>query len=126
MADVFALTGAWTLTPASGYPSLDPSVSTTIDETVQLIAKQVGDLTLASDSPIAVDFGGVTNANVVVLKAIGGPCVLSVTWANGTSQTIPFDSAFINISLTNPITAMTITRQPATLTYVRVMLGQQA
>jgi hypothetical protein len=126
LADVFALTGAWTLTPASGYPSLDPSVSTAINESVQLTAKQVGDLALTSDSPIDVDFGGVTNANVVVLKAVGGPCTLTVTWANGTSQTVPFDSAFIDISLTNPITAMTITRQPATLTYVRVMLGQQA
>jgi hypothetical protein len=126
VADVFALTGSWSLTPASGVPSLDPSVSTPVNEIVPLQAKQVGDLTLTVDTPVSVDFGGVASANVVVLKAQGGPCTLAVTWADGTSQIVPFDSVFIDISLTNPITAMTITRQPATLTYVKVMLGQQA
>jgi hypothetical protein len=126
MADVFALEGAWSLSPASGFPSLDPSVTTPIDEQVQLVNKEVGDLNLTVDTPVAVNFGAVSPANVLILKAFGGPVTATITWSGGTSQVIPFDSYLILVSLTNGITAISLTRQPATLTQVRTLLGQQA
>jgi len=125
MADQFVLSGSYTVTPLS-LTSLDPSLATPIDEPLALKSKQPSDITLSVDTPVAVPFGTLVNAHVVILKALGGKVKARLTSADGTTQAIPFDSFLILMSQTVPITAIDLTRVPATATIVKVFLGEKA
>jgi hypothetical protein len=125
MADQFVLSGSYTVTPLS-LTSLDPSLATTIDEPLSLKSKQFSDITLSVDTPVAVPFGTVVNAHVVILKALGGKVKARITSADGSTQAIPFDTFLILMSQTVPITAIDLTRVLATATTVKVFLGEKA
>jgi fructose-specific phosphotransferase system IIC component len=125
MADQFVLSGSYTVTPLS-LTSLDPSLATTIEEPLALKSKQLSDMTLSVDTPIAVPFGTVVNAHVVILKALGGKVKARITSADGATQAIPFDTVLILMSQTVPITAIDLTRVAATATTVKVLLGEKA
>ncbi len=125
MADQFVLSGSYNVTPLS-LTSLDPSLATTIDEPLALKSKQFSDITLSVDTPVAVPFGTVINAHVVILKALGGKVKARVTSADGATQAIPFDTFLILMSQTVPITAIDLTRVLATATTVKVFLGEKA
>jgi hypothetical protein len=125
MADQFVLSGSYTVTPLS-LTSLDPSLATPIDEPLALKSKQPSDITLSVDTPVAVPFGTLVNAHVVILKALGGKVKARLTSADGTTQAIPFDSFLILMSQTVPITAIDLTRVLATATTVKVFLGEKA
>jgi hypothetical protein len=125
MSDVFSLQGGYTATPASGCPSGSPSVDTPICESIVLKAKQIVEPTLTVDSPIAVGFGGVTSANVVVIKT-HGKVKARLTSADGTTQSVPVDSFLVLISLTVPVTAIDLTRVAGTDTIVEIFLGEKA
>ena len=127
MAYQFVLSGGYTTTPLSGVPSFDPNIDAPIDEPVQLVRKAVDTIELDVDTAIPINFGGLTDANVVILKAVGGGSVKGrFTSADGTQQAIPFDTFFILMSMTNPITAIDLTRTPATPTTVLVFLGEES
>ena len=103
------------------------ALDTIISEMMTLQAKHLDELTLSADAPLAVAFGGVASANLVILKATsGGPVNAIVTSASGASQAIPFDTYLILMTNGIPITALSLQRQPATLTVVEVLLGQKA
>jgi len=123
-ADEFLLSGSYTTTPLSGEYSLTPSFTAPIDERIVLLYKSSQEYDLAVDTPVAVPFPGMTGANVVILKAVGGKVKARLTSADGTTQAIPFDSYLILMSLAYPITALDLTRTPATPTNVQVFLGQ--
>lgn len=125
MATQFGLSGSYTAEPLDGVPSLDPSIGTPIDETMQLAYKATSEVHLTVDTPVAVDFAGVTNANIVILKAVGGKVRARLTSADGTTQAIPVDSVLILTSREVPITAVDLTRLPATDTVVRYFLGEK-
>ena len=125
MADQFVLSGSYTVTPLS-LTSLDPSLATPIDEPLALKSKQPSDITLSVDTPVAVPFGTLVNAHVVILKALGGKVKARLTSADGTTQAIPFDTFLILMSQTVPITAIDLTRVLATATTVKVFLGEKA
>jgi len=125
MADQFVLSGSYTVTPLS-LTSLDPSLATPIDEPLALKSKQPSDITLSVDTPVAVPFGTLVNAHVVILKALGGKVKARLTSADGTTQAIPFDSFLILMSQTVPITAIDLTRVLTTATTVKVFLGEKA
>lgn len=124
--DGFRLQGGYTVTPLSSVTSFAQVVEAVIDELVTLEARTSYDVALTVDTPVAVSFGGVTNANVVVLKALGGKVRARLTSADGATQAVPFDTYLILMSDTVPITAIDLTRVAGVDTTVRVFLGDKA
>jgi hypothetical protein len=95
-----------------------------MQEYVTLDAKNLEPSQLTVDTPVAVNFGGVTNCNVLIIQS-DRPITVTVTSAAGTSQSFPCDGYLQLISRTVPITAVSLTRTPATLTNVSVFLGEK-
>lgn len=128
MADQFKLSGGYGTDSLDGEPSFAAMVNAPIDEQLQLDHKYLTDLTLTDDTPTALDFGGgVTNAHVVILKAVGGGAVRArFTTADGDQQAVPFDTYLILMCMAKPVTAIDLTRLPSTPTTVRVFLGEKA
>lgn len=126
MSDTFKLTGGYTVTPLGNPLSFAPSMEAVIDEAVTIKAKTVGEQLLSADAPAAVDFGGVASANVVILKAVGGKVRARITSADGSSQAVPFDTYWILMSDTVPVTAIDLTRLTGIDTTVRIFLGEKA
>lgn len=125
MSDQFSLSGSYTVTP-QGSPSLDPTLSTVIDEPLSLQSKQLLDMSLGVDTAVPVPFGTVVNAHVIVLKTLGGKVKARITSADGAVQSIPVDTFVILMSQSVPITAIDLTRVAATATDVKVFLGEKA
>lgn len=112
--------------PAVGAPSGVASGQVSLFETLALAkVTSSGEYTLLSDSPQAVSFGSVTNAHVVILSS-NAHVVLTITSADGTSQTFPLDGVLYLSSKSVPITAITLTRNAGVDTTVEVSLGQLA
>lgn len=126
MADAFKLTGSYDVTPLTQPLSFAPSITAPIMEARTTQAKTVTDVLLDADAPVAVAFGDVQEAHVVILKAVGGPVVASLTSDAGAAQDVPFDTYMILMSEEKPITAITLTRSPNTETQVRIFLAQKA
>ncbi len=126
MADSFKLQGSYAVSPLTSPLSFAPSVLADINESRTLKAKQVTEHTLDADAPVNVDFGGVVNANVITLKAVGGKVRARFTSADGSQQSVPFDTYFILMSESVPVTAIDLTRVAGTATTVRVFLGEKA
>lgn len=126
MADSFALQGSYGVTPLGNPLSFAPSVLAAISEGIQVKAKQVTELVLTVDTPVTVDFGGVANAHIVILKSTGGKVRARVTSADGALQAVPFDTYWILMSEAVPLTAIDLTRIAATETTVRVFLAEKA
>lgn len=126
MSDSFKLTGSYEVTPQGNPLSFAPGIAAAINEAKTLAAKEICELALNADAPVAVPFGGVVNANVVILKSTGGKVKARVTSADGAQQSVPFDTYFILMSESVPITAIDLTRVAGTVTTVRVFLAEKA
>lgn len=127
MAYEFELSGGVTTTPLDGATSLAPNVDSEIAESMVLARSPTAyEVDLTVDTPVPVQLGGNTSVNVVILKTIGGKVRARVTSADGTTQAVPVDSVLIITSRSVPITAIDLTRVPATPTTVLVYLGQLA
>ena len=126
MADAFRLSGSYSTTPTSGTPSGDPEVEALIEESVGLTSKTIGVYALTVDTPVTVDFGGLTNANVIAIRAVGGKVKARLTSADGSTQAVPVDPLLLSISKTVPVTAIDLTRVAGVATTVRVFLGERA
>lgn len=126
--DAFKLQAQWSTTPQdggllrSGAPPIGP---TPISETVVLDAKNVDEYTLTSDSAQPIAFGGVVNANVVIISC-DRPITVILTSVSGTNQVISIDDQLIILSRTTPYTAISVQRTPATLTTVFAFVGEKA
>lgn len=96
-----------------------------INETVMLALKNgQDDYLLDVDTPVPVAFGGVTNANVVVIFA-DRKVRVRLTSADGALQSVPVDGMVILISKTVPFTAIDLTRVLAQETRAKVFVGQK-
>jgi hypothetical protein len=127
VADTFSLAGSYQSTPAFGSPSGVGSIIAPIDEELVLTEKFYDSIDLSTDAPFNVSFGGgVTQAAVVILKAIGGKVRVRVTSTDGSQQSFPLDSFAVIMSVSVPITAIDLTRVPGTATTVDVFLGQNS
>ena len=126
MSDAFKLIGSYEVTPLSNPLSFAVSSVAPINESIQLKAKESTDVLLTVDSAVAAPFGGVTNAHIVILKAVGGKVKARITSADGATQSVPFDTYFILMSESVPVTAIDLTRVAATPTTVRVFLAEKA
>lgn len=125
MADVFRLDGSYQTQPTSGNLSGNPEVDALISERVGLRNKAIAVYNLTADSPVSVSLSGMSGINVIMLKTVGGKVRVRLTSADGVQQAIPVDSFLALIDLTVPITAIDLTRQPATATTVQVFLGER-
>ena len=127
MADRFTLQGSYTVAPSGEVESLDPEVAASIDEEAALQSKESLSLHLTSDSAVAVPFGTVTAAHVLIVKVLNGCKVkVRVSSADGATQSIPVNGVLILMSAVVPITAVDLTRVASTDTMVRVFLGEAA
>jgi hypothetical protein len=126
MADSFKLLGSYETTPLGQPLSFAPGVIAQINEGKTLKVSHTDTVTLDTDSPVSVSFGGVVNANIVILKAIGGKVRARITSSEGSAQAVPFDTYWILMSDTSPVTAFDLTRVAGTLTTVRVFLGEKS
>lgn len=126
MSDVFAITGSYSATPASGSPSADPIITAALDERLMLATEQYSQLTLASDSPVALPLGGLSEANVLIVKCVGGKVRVRISSADGSQQSVPVDSFLALISASVPMTVVDVTRTPGVQTVIRYFLGQKA
>lgn len=126
MSDTFALVGNWSTTPLGQPTSFIAAITTAIQESFILAAKTDGQLTLSSDGSQAVSFGGVSDANIIILKALpgGGPVTAILTSAAGAAQEVPFDTYLIIMCEGTPYTALSLERTPSTLTTVAYFLAQ--
>lgn len=125
--DLFSIQGQWSTSPQTGglLASGAAALLTPILEQMSLDEKQVATYDLVGDSPQSIAFGGVTNANVVIIAATR-KVRARLTSADGSQQSIPIDGLAILISRSVPFTALDLTRVPATDTDVAVFLGQKA
>jgi hypothetical protein len=113
------------VTSTSGTASGVAAIDVPLDETVPILYKTTSVYELLVDTPVPVAFGGVTNAHVVVLKAVGGKVKATCSTADGAAQVVPVDSIlFWEPGLNAPVTSMTLTRLPGTDTFVHVFLAQ--
>lgn len=126
MADAFKLSGSYDVTPLTQPLSFAPSIVAPINEARTMQAKTVTDVQLKADAPVAVAFGDVEEAHVVILKAVGGPVIAALTSDAGTEQLVPFDTYMILMSEEKPITSILLTRSPGIETQVRVFLSEKA
>jgi hypothetical protein len=127
LADNFSLSGSYSVSPLSPPASADFDVLAVINESEVLQEKSANSFDLSSDSPFTVPFGSVASASVMIIKVVSGlKIVATITTADGTAQTIPVDSFLAIISEGSPVTALLLTRTPATDTSVRVFLGEMA
>lgn len=128
MGDTFKLRGDLSTGPScGGAPSGFPNVVMSIDESMALAGPPVvGQYDLSTDSPASVSLGGLSGANVVVIKAIGGKVRARLTSADGTSQAVAVDTFAVILSESVPYTALDLTRVASTPTTVKVLLGQTA
>jgi hypothetical protein len=124
VADLFTLAGSYSTSPAVGSPSGVASIPAPIDEELILTAKHYDTIQLTVEGPVAINFGGVTNAHVVILKVTGQKVRARFTSADGALAPQPVDSFHVNMSRTVPITAIDLTRTPGAYTTVDVFLGQ--
>lgn len=125
MASLFSLTGTYAAYPSAGSPSADPTITAPIDERVNLDLELASQLTLTADAPVALPFGGLTGASVVVVKSVGGPVVLRLTSAEGALQRVPVDTFVVLMSTGTPYTAIDVTRSPGSLTTIKFYLGER-
>lgn len=123
--DVFRLQGTLYTQPTTGSPSGDPEVETPIQEQMALQNKTIGQYTLDTDAAVNVSLAGLDGANVVMIKSVGGRVRVRLTSVDGTQQAVPVDSFMVFTTLTQPITAIDLTRQPGVSTNVRVFLGER-
>jgi hypothetical protein len=126
MSDVFSLNGSYQTVPTSGNLSGLPEVSALLSERVSLQNKVLGHYELLADAPQVVALGGLTNVNVLVIKASGGKVKVTVSSADGATQVLPVDPLLILIDRTVPITAISLTRVASTDTTVDLFLGELA
>jgi len=126
MADSFKLLGSYEWNPLGNPLSFAPVGIAQISEGKTLKVKQVADVELLVDTPVAVPFGGVVNAHIVILKATGGKVRARCTSADGALQAVPFDTYWILMSESVPLTAIDLTRVAGTVTTVRVFLGEKS
>jgi len=124
--DVFKLNGSFTAQPAAGLPSGEFNISTPINESVALKRKATVELELASDGPQSVDLGALAGINVLQIRSVGGKVLLRATSADGSAQAIPVDPYLSLITLSVPLTALTLERVPGTLTSAKIFLGERA
>lgn len=128
MSDSLIFQGSLRVQPQVGLPlgSGCPSFAFPFDEEETLAVKNYDEMDLDVNTPVPVEFGGVTNAAVIVISVANGLKVMAqITSADGVDQAVPVDDTLILFCRSVPVTAINLTRVPATATKVKVFLGEK-
>ena len=125
-SSVYKLTGSYTTEPAQGNPSGKTSDSAFINEVMFLATKTTCELFLEDNNPMNVPLGGVVDANVIMIKTVGGPVQAKITSELGVEQIIPVDGFFQLITISKPVSQISVTRLTSANTLVNVFLGEKA
>lgn len=125
MSSILKLSGLLSAVPAVGGGSGDPDFLDLFDERLVLAQKHYTEMSLGSDGATSVSLGGLSGANVLMLKVPGGKVVARLTSADGTTQAIPVEEFLVLVSITTPITAIDLARVAGVATTVKVFLGQR-
>lgn len=126
IVDLFQLAGSLSTTPQPQTPLGASAVATLpINEQLYLKHKSLDTLDLEADSVTPLPFGGVTNAHVLHLRAVGGPVRVRLTSSDGTTQALTADPLITVISSSVPFTAIDLTRSAGVDTSVSYFLGEQ-
>jgi hypothetical protein len=127
MADVFRLSGEFSAAPAVYELGVQqaPEILAPLLHSLYLLRRANLTLSLTSDAPVAVNFGSLTGAHVIVLQSTS-KVRARVTSSDGSAQALPVDPLQILLSLAVPVTALDLTRLPGINTEVNVFLGEKA
>ena len=87
--------------------------------------KTIAQYQLDTDAPVTVEFGGVTNCNALIVKCSPNDIVLGLTSTAGVAA-VPVGTFYAQLTITDAVTAITLTRQPGLNTVVEVFLGERA
>lgn len=122
------LAGSLTLQPPTYPPSAAQAIAQPISEVIYVGVYDAQSPTLAVDGPVSIPFPiGMTNCNFFYLKVQGGsPVVLQLTSADGTLQSIPVDSLYVNYYINQPVTAIKVTRAVGVSTPLTYFIAQNA
>jgi hypothetical protein len=127
MADALSVDGQITTKPLIGNVSGTPTVLYDLKLRATLANRQPSKYTLDGDAPVSVDFGGLTEANFIVVSVqSGGHVRARITSADGVDAEVPVDPMAVLASRRVPITALDLTRDPGVETVVEVYLGEYA
>lgn len=122
----YRLTGSFETAPAVTPASGCLSGSTPFDEVVILQREKYDEYDLTVDSPVTINFGGLTEAHVVFIKS-DYKVTVRITSADGSTQSIPVEGFFKLLTKGDtPITAIDLTRVAGQVTNVKVFLGEKS
>jgi len=124
MSDLARFQGTLKIAPASSATdnSGNPQIASDLLETQTVNYKSENTFLLTSDSPVSVPIPGLPAVTLMMIKAVEAGVTVTVTSPVGTSQLLPSNYIFL-LCQDNPITAISITRKPATNTTVRIVLA---
>ncbi len=126
MAHTLTIHGGLDAKPTAGNASACPTVTAPIDEMLSLSKPPlVAEYELTADAAQAVSFGGLTQANVVMIKTVGGKVTATLSSADGASQDVPVDSYLLIISSSVPYTALSVTRAAGVTTTAKILLAER-
>jgi len=128
MAATLTLTGTLLATPLTASGSGDAPLPIPLQEIFALSKKHYDEVTLTDGNPLVVNLGGLSEVNVLFVRATGGKVRLRVTSSDGALQAIPVDPFHLTLTKSVGITAFDLTRDPAISNpvTVRIFLGQKA
>jgi hypothetical protein len=122
----FKLQASYISSPSS-YSVLNedagPDVGDRFERRLMLSKKHYDELTLSEDFETACSFGGILEANVIILES-DEKCVVKLTSADGTKQIVPVDDLLILVSALVPVTAIDLVRRAGVTTNIKVFLGE--
>lgn len=123
------INGSFMTQPIVGSPSMEASIMAPLDETVDLVQMDGSRIVrLLADGAVSVPLPtGMTAVHVFYAKVVSGGsgATAVLTSAAGSAQAVPVDPIAILHSMTNPFTAIALTRPAGVDTTVEVFLGQK-
>ena len=120
----FRVAGSLSLAPSLGAVSGIRGSAIPLDELLYVEQQMQNTYVLDGDSPVSVQFGTLSAANAVFVKA-DGKVRVRLTSADGSQQSVPVDSVLLLTCQATGITAIDLTRVAGVDTTVEVFLGQK-
>ncbi len=122
MSSTLTLSGTLLATPVSKDTG-ESVIPVMLQEIMGLQKKYYTEVTLTNNSPQMLTLGnGITEANVMFVRASGGKVRLRLTSVDGLQQAIPVDPTFFLISKLSGITAIDVTRDVSVLVPVSLVI----
>lgn len=125
-ASTLKINGSIGTEPVAGNPSGIFALIAPLQIQESLVRKLETEILLDADPAVPVDFGSLTEANVLFLKGTGGKFKATLTSTDGASQVVPVDDTLMLTVRKVPITAISLTRETGVEVSVSLFLGEYA